>query len=56
MALSERTKFWLKVGLAITFPLWALPAACGLLAGAFGVLTWNVVTAGVEALTDEDEA
>jgi len=46
--MTARQKFWLKVVLAVTFPLWVMPASIGLIVFMLGLLTWEMVSAIVE--------
>ena len=56
MALSNQTKFWLKVGLSVTFPLWLIPALLLAFAGSVAMMIWCSVAELVDGFTDDDGA
>lgn len=41
--MSPRQKFWLKLFLFVTFPVWVLPAIAGSLIFVMGLLVWAAV-------------
>ena len=46
--MTTRRKFWLKVVLAVTFPLWMLPAAIAGAVFVLGLVAWEVASDIVE--------
>ena len=46
--MTDRQKFWLKVVLAVTFPLWALPALIAAAMFVLGLCVWECVSDIVE--------
>lgn len=54
--MNERKKFWLKVGLSVTFPLWLIPALLLAFAGSVAMMIWCSVAELVDGFTDDDEA
>ena len=42
--MTDRQKFWLKVVLTVTFPLWVVPFAIAVLVFGFGFCIWSAIS------------
>ena len=44
MVISERTRFWLKVVLTATFPVWVVPAAVVAAVSVVFMMAWECIS------------
>lgn len=52
--MTAQQKFWLKVALAVTFPLWFIPAIALSGVALIAHLAWEMVSALVDSVRHDD--